>query len=313
VFAFGKRQAGEAGGREDFGAEFGGAGELAELKTEGAEERGEFSGRERPRERFAAETQPSADGGAAAAKGGATVGTGCHKREGEGRVGVAGEVGEDFAHARFRKIHEQALGDKTGAAGRLETVGGAERGGGQDVAEIGGEKSEIGRAAEGGGFGALGGGMIKFEEADGGVRTMQTIGEGIEAGAEDDELFAAGGEGGGGVCFEPAFAREVVGDDAGENGAFAGEKERAKRGVTQCKTEPAPATDGGKEGFERFDAADGDERAERGFARGEEGAAGDQARGGTGSVGAHGHEVSTARARGAMTVMTVGFRPLMVR
>ncbi len=224
MFTLGEWNGGEAGGDEHLGAKFGGSGGGEWVKAKGAQKCGETGGSEGPRERLAAETEPRADGGAAASECGAAIGTRGHESKGDLSGGQPGEVGEDFPHAGLGKIHQETLGHHEGAAARIKAGVGEQNGRRQDTGEIGGKKCEVGCGAERGGFRSLRGRMVEFEETDRRVGGVQAAGEGIETGAKDDDLLETGGQSGGDAGFEPTFAGEVVGDDAGKDESFAREE-----------------------------------------------------------------------------------------
>jgi hypothetical protein len=56
---------------------------------------------------------------------------------------------------------------------------------------------------------------------------MQAPGEGVKARSEHDELSAAIVERGEDALLDPALARKVVNDDAGQHSAFPGEEQPA--------------------------------------------------------------------------------------
>lgn len=235
MFTLGERNGGEAGRSEHPGAKFGCSGGDERMKAERAKECGETRGFKGPSERLTAETEPSADGGATAAECGAAIGPRGHESKGDLSGGQPDEVGEDFPHASFGKIHQETLGHHEGASARIKAGFGKQNGRRQDAEEVGGKKCEVGCDFERGGFRLLRGGMIEFKETDRWVSGVKAAGEGIKTGAEDDDLLETGGQSGGRAGFEPTFAGEVVGDDAGKDEAFAREEKRSGPSVASGK------------------------------------------------------------------------------
>ena len=117
-------------------------------------------------------------------------------------------------------------------------------------AEVLNSGGECGCDFESGGFRLLRGGMIEFKETNRWVGGVKAAGEGIETGAEDDDLFETGKKSGGDASFEPTFAGEVVGDDTGKDELFARAKKRPGPRVASGKFKPRAAPNPGEQGFD---------------------------------------------------------------